>query len=269
MDFFYVFNFILQFTKIFLDRFNGILSPLTRYNQFSTSERGTKMDRYAARLLLTAVMFGAVAVSATLFSDALAQGAGSEPLPVPASRETERKETQTESNELPSYYVSVQAEGGSGFVTVLDEDGSAVGNWETEEDGDAVIGPLAPGIYYAKGNHTGYAQILLEDNAAISVQAGCGWADGERLYLTSYEPSRLELTCILPEGAENIGIVTLELLRSDGKRLEQTGWQENGKVSVVFDGLRQGTYDILLHGTVLRTTAVDGRTSLALTLPLT
>lgn len=224
------------------------------------------MDRYAARLLLTAVMFGAVAVSATLFSDALAQGAGSEPLPVPASRETVKKVKQDSEKNAPTFYISVQAGENTAFVTVLDEQGSAVGNWQTEENGNAAIGPFCPGIYYVKGNCTGYAQIILEDNAAVSVQAGFGWSDGERLFLTDYEPSRLELTCFLPGNAAD-GIVTLELLRSDGERFEQTGWQKNGKVSIVFDGLRKGTYDILLHGTVLRTTAVNGRTSLALTLP--
>lgn len=219
------------------------------------------MDRYAARLLLTAVMFGAVAISATLFSDIPAQAAGSEPLPAAVYRET-AQQTQT-NTEL--YCVSVctqqQAEA---FVTVLNEDGYTVGNWWTDEEGCTVIGPLAPGTYYAKGKYTGYAKFTLADNAAVSVQAGYGWADGELLHLTDFEPSRLELTCT--QGKES-GIVTLTLKGVDGQSIERTGYLRDGTAELTFDGLQKGRYTLCQSDAELQTAEVDGCTSLTVALP--
>lgn len=220
------------------------------------------MDRYAARLLLTAVLFGAVAVSATLFSDALTQTAGSEPQSVSVSRETAREQTD---RQVPAYFISVRTEAAeqAGFITVLDEEGAAAGNWQTAQDGCTTVGPLSPGIYYAKGKNTGYAQFTVDENAAVSVQAGCGWADGEQLYLTDFEPSRLELTCT----RQTEGLVTLTLRKSDGAVTERTGYMTNGELLLIFDGLKPGTYDICLDDRTLRTTAVNGQVRLTLALP--
>lgn len=220
------------------------------------------MDRYAARLLLTAVLFGAVAVSATLFSDALTQAAGSEPQPVSVRAETQKK---TAEPNVPSYAVSVRTKAPeqAEFITVLDEEGAAVGNWQIAEDGITTVGPLVPGIYYAKGKYTGYAQFTLDENAAVSVQAGCGWADGEQLYLTDFEPSRLELTCT----RQASGLVTVVLEKSDGTQQERTGYVTDGEAVLTFDGLQPGTYDICLDGKVLRTTAVKGQVRLTVELP--
>lgn len=227
------------------------------------------MDRYAARLLLTAIMFGAVAVSATLFSDALTQTAGSEPLPVAAYGETGRQETSHEmtSNMQTQYSVSVRTQPAAAaeFVTVLDAEGAAVGNWQTDEAGQTVIGPLVPGTYYARGKYTGYAQIILKDNAAVTVQAGCGWSDGEVLYLTDFEPSRLTINCTQPNA--NSGIVTLTLLAEDGQSYERTGILESGTATLIFDGLPAGAYELFHGNTGLQTFNIDGETSLSITLP--
>lgn len=221
------------------------------------------MDRYAVRLLLTAVMFGAVAVSATLFSDALTQTAGSEPLPAPRSSETEQLQKP---NIQTAYLVSVHTQRPSGTVTVLDADGRQVTSCQTDAQGDGSVGPLLPGHYYARANRTDYVLFSLSENAAVCVQRGSGWADGERLYLTEYRPSRLDLTCKLPEEDDSV-ILTVTLQDETGQRSEQTGYVKDGAVQLVFDGLRAGTYQIFHGDTELATTQIDGRTSLTVTLP--
>lgn len=220
------------------------------------------MDRYAARLLLTALMLGAVAVSATLFSDALTQTEGSEPLP--AMVQTNRATGQNDRQEQ-RYFVAAQALTGrkQDMISVLDEEGMSAGNFMTDADGYADIGPLAPGIYYARAFHTDYVRFTLGENAEVSVQEGCGWADGERLYLTEFVPSRLELSCTVPQQQ----IVTLELVSAEGTSYLQTGYVEDGRTELVFDGLPADTYELCLNGKPLQTVPLDGKTSLCVELP--
>lgn len=221
------------------------------------------MDRYAARLMLTALLFAAVTVSATLFSDAMTQTAESEPLSVSVSDQI-RQQKETDSNQ---YFISVSVKTpqSAGVITVLDEDGTLVGNWQADAESNAVIGPLAPGMYYVRAKHTGYAKLLLEENAAVYVQAGCGWADGERLYLTNYVPARLVLNCTQPNTPD--GIVTLCLIRSDGQKIEQTAYLKNGSSQIVFDGLKAGTYEICFHESVLQTVVLEGFSECHVILP--
>lgn len=216
------------------------------------------MDRYAARLLLTAVMFGAVAVSATLFSDAKAQTAGSEPPSVSALAETEQVFASD-----AVWFVAVITEKPGQTVTVLDEDGHAYGQYVTDEDGDGAIGPLPPGTYFARTQSSGYVRFSVGAQAEITAQAGSGWADGERLYLTDRLPSRLELTCKAPDRQ----LVTLLLRDEDGQPTERTARVENGSAVLIFDGMQAGAYEICLGETVLQTVKLDGRTSLTITLP--
>ena len=216
------------------------------------------MDRYAARLLLTAVMFGAVAVSATLFSDARVQTAGSEPPSVQTSAETEQVFSPD-----AAWYVAVRTERPEQKITVLDENGHAYGQFEADADGDAAIGPLPAGIYFARTQSSGYVRFSVGEQAEVTAQAGSGWADGERLYLTDRLPSRLELTCRAP-GRQ---LVTLSLRDEDGQPTERTARVENGSATLIFDGMQAGTYDICLEEAVLQTVKLDGRTSLTLTLP--
>ena len=221
------------------------------------------MDRYAARLLLTAVMLGTVAVSATLFSDALTQAGGSEPLPVQVQTEGESRQNDFR---VQRFYLSVHAQTGQihDMISVLDEEGMSVGNWQTEPDGSVTIGPLAPGIYYARALHTDYVCFSFSENAQVSVQAGSGWADGEQLFLTKYVPSRLDLCCTVPQQQE---IVTLELVSADGQNYLQTGYVDNGSAQLTFDGLPAGTYELCRYGEVLQSVQLDGQMTLSVTLP--
>lgn len=221
------------------------------------------MDRYAVRLLLTAVMFGAVTVSATLFSDALAQTAESEPLSVPGSSETEER-LQPNSTKT-AYLVSVHTQACNETVAVLDEDGRAVAFCRTDAQKSGSVGPLEPGRYYAKAASTGYVSFTLADNAAVSVQAGSGWADGERLYFTAYEPAQLELTCEVPNGFHS-AILTVTLRDEAGQKTEQTAYITDGEACFVFDGLCPGTYRVCHGETELAAVQIDGQTSLTVTL---
>ncbi len=219
------------------------------------------MDRYAVRLLLTAVMFGAVAVSATLFSDALTQTAGSEPPAVSGSSETEIEQRPDKT----AYLVSVHTQRPHGTVTVLDADGRQVASCRTDAQGDGQLGPLLPGSYFARANRTDYVLFSLADNAAISTQRGSGWADGERLYLTEYVPSRLELTCKLQE--DKTPLLTVTLYGEAGQTVEQTAYVTDGIAQFTFDGLPAGTYRISREEAELAAVEVDGQTNLTLTVP--
>lgn len=221
------------------------------------------MDRYAARLLLTAVMFGAVAVSATLFSDARTQTAGSEPPSAAVIAETEQTPQPNSADAQTAWLVAVRTESPRQTVTVLDQDGHLIGTFHTDADGDAALGPFAPGTYFARSQSSGYVRFSVGEQAEVYAQAGSGWADGERLYLTDMLPSRLELACEAP-GRQ---LVTLTLRDADGQPTERTAHVQNGAAFLVFDGMQAGTYDICLDDTVLRTVKLDGRTSLTLTLP--
>ena len=137
---------------------------------------------------------------------------------------------------------------------------------QTDAQGDGSIGPLFPGHYYARASRTDYVLFSLSENAAVYVQRGSGWADGERLYLTEYRPSRLDLTCKLPE-EDDSAILTVTLQDETGQRSEQTGYVKDGTVQLVFDGLRAGAYQIFHGDTEFATTQIDGRTSLTVTLP--
>lgn len=221
------------------------------------------MDKYAVRLLLTAVMFGAVAVSATLFSNALAQTAGSEPLSAPGRSETEFQ--QKSDSDKTAYLVSVHTRRPDGTVTVLDADGRQVASCRTDAQGDGSVGPLLPGHYYARASRTDYVLFSLSDTAAVCVQRGSGWADGERLYLTEYVPSRLDLTCEVQDS--DASILTVTLKDGTGQEAEQTGYITNGSVQLVFDGIRAGTYGVFWGETELSVIEIDGQTSLTVTVP--
>lgn len=219
------------------------------------------MDRYAVRLLLTAVMFGAVTVSATLFSDALTQTAGSEPPPVPGSSETEIRQEPDKT----AYLVSVHTQRPCSTVTVLDADGRQVASCRTDAQGDGQLGPLLPGNYFARANRTDYVLFSLSDNAAVSTQRGSGWADGERLYLTEYVPSRLDLTCELQE--DETPILTVTLFGETGQTAEQTAYVTDGSAQLTFDGLPAGTYRICRGETELAAVKVDGQTKFTVAVP--
>ncbi len=219
------------------------------------------MDRYAVRLLLTAVMFGAVAVSATLFSDALTQTVGSEPPSVSGSSEAEIRHKPDKA----AYLVSVHTQRPGSTVTVLDADGRQVASCRTDAQGDGCLGPLLPGNYFARANRTDYVLFSLSDNAAVSTQRGSGWADGERLYLTEYVPSRLDLTCKLQE--DDTSILTLTLYGDAGQIAEQTAYVTNADAQFTFDGLMAGTYRICRGETELAAVEVDGQTRFTVVVP--
>lgn len=220
------------------------------------------MDRYAVRLLLTAVMFGAVTVSATLFSDALAQTAGSEPLSVPRSSETEEYQKP---NTQTAYLVSVHTARPGSTVTVLDADGRQVASCRTDEQGDGSVGPLFPGRYFARANRTDYVLFSLAENAAVFAHKGSGWADGERLYLTEYVPSRLDLTCEVQE--DETPLLTVTLYGEAGHTAEQTAYVTDRSAQFTFDGLPSDTYRVCRGETELAAVKVDGQTCLNVTLP--
>lgn len=75
------------------------------------------------------------------------------------------------------------------------------------ENGTAVSDLMTPGTYFA-ATEQGCTEFILNKNASVSVSCGCGWSDGEQLYLTD----------------EQVGTVTVERFASERVLTEDGGW---------------------------------------------
>lgn len=75
------------------------------------------------------------------------------------------------------------------------------------ENGTAVSDLMMPGTYFA-ATEQGCTEFVLHKNASVSVSCGCGWSDGEQLYLTD----------------EQVGSVTVERFASERVLTEDGGW---------------------------------------------
>ena len=63
-----------------------------------------------------------------------------------------------------------------------------------DQDGDAAVGPFAPGRYSIQSGQTELGSFRLHDNASLSDATGRAWTDGERLYLERFIPGTVRLT---------------------------------------------------------------------------
>ena len=92
-------------------------------------------------------------------------------------------------------------------IRICRQDGAAVQTLTPDAEGAAVSNPMVPGEYLAI-TELGRAAFTLHENAAVSVQSGCGWSDGEQLYLTHAA----------------VGSVTVRRRVAAGELLEEDGW---------------------------------------------
>jgi len=91
-------------------------------------------------------------------------------------------------------------------IRLYDQRGKPVQALQTK-NGAAVSGLLPPGVYFA-ATDLGCTEFTLRENASVSVNGGCGRADGGRLWLTS----------------EQVGAVTVERLTDAPALAEDGGW---------------------------------------------
>ena len=177
------------------------------------------MRSYSITLALVGMLIGILALTATAFARASipdtqetsppaalteqTPGAGRPAVPVGATGRTPAAGARAETG-LPELrpaaaaadrtaaaetgpllrYVAFRLEGPEpGRLFLADADGNPLERIETDRDGDAALGPLAPGRYSVTVGRSTLGTFVLLDNAALSGADGQLRTDGELLYL--------------------------------------------------------------------------------------
>ncbi len=96
---------------------------------------------------------------------------------------------------------------------VCDELGCPLEGIEPDRDGDAAVGPFAPGRYSIQRGQTELGSFRLHDNASLSEATGRAWTDGELLYLERYIPGTVRLNVTV----RKTGYYALWLCDRDGR----------------------------------------------------
>lgn len=132
---------------------------------------------------------------------------------------------------------------------------------------EAVIGEIPPGKYIAENSALGSVLFTLHDNASVSVLGGCGWTDGEILYLSDNEIGTLSVLCYVPVSevdpidglcctysligdtyaSDRILRFTVETEQKDGYYVQ----------SCIFAGLPEGCYSLIENGTDCQTVTIS------------
>lgn len=173
------------------------------------------MNRESVLLALAGATLGALALSAAMFArlhppepeeSTAALAAAWETLPAAVPAETfadgeavpvlAELEADEEDPNAGPFYVSLRvpdpAPGEKLFV--CDGLGCPLEEIVLDQDGDAALGPLAPGRYSIQSGQTELGSFRLHGNASLSEATGRAWTDGERLYLERYIPGTVRLT---------------------------------------------------------------------------
>ena len=125
-----------------------------------------------------------------------------------------------------------------------------------DREGDAVLGPLAPGRYGLWRGETEAGSFRLKRNAALADAAGRLWTDGEVLRLERFVPGTVRLYCTV----EDPGYYTLLLCDRDGRTRrgdlyvsDSAAPNEDGRWerTVEFGGLAPGLYTAVRRNTPL------------------
>lgn len=239
------------------------------------------MDRESKALTLAGAILGLLALSAT--AAAGLRPPARSPVPPEVSVSAAAAETEeavpvlaTEpsvqfSPDAGPYYVSVRVTepvwGERLFV--CDGMGCPLEELLPDRDGDAELGPLAPGRYGLWQGQTRIGSFLLADNAALPEAQGRLWTDGELLHLERFVPGTARFTLRLPKP----GYYGLLLWDRFGRRSARDLYlpenaepdPEGGYLRVLeFPGLAPGLYTLARNGTVLAQVEVEaGQTALA------
>lgn len=179
------------------------------------------MNRESAQLALAGAMIGVLALSATVFAQLHPPELEETTAVLAAVLETAARNPEEE-NWSNREAVAVMAEleapkdastAGPFSVAlrvpdpipgeklfVCDGLGCPLDGIEPDWDGDAVLGPFAPGCYSVQRGQTEVGSFCLQSNASISETSGRLWTDGELLYLERYSPGtvRLIITLVKP-----------------------------------------------------------------------
>lgn len=84
------------------------------------------------------------------------------------------------------FLAGLRAEGPeAGALFLADADGNPLQRIQLDRDGDAALGPVAPGRYSVTRDGVLLGRFRMLDNAALTEADGCLWTDGELLYLSA------------------------------------------------------------------------------------
>lgn len=136
---------------------------------------------------------------------------------------------------------------------LCDEAGCPLEELSPDPEGDAALGPLAPGVYLICEGQTELGRFRLLDNAALEGAAGQLWTDGERLYLERFVPGAVRVNLIL----SHPGYYAFQLLDRDGRTRtrdlfipdsEPPGTDRSYRRELEFPGLPPGLYTLARQG---------------------
>ena len=157
---------------------------------------------------------------------------------------------------------------------LCDPNGSPLEAIEPDGQGDAVLGPLAPGSYGLYRGAEEVGSFRLEENASLSRAAGRAWTDGELLHIERFVPGTALLRLRLP----GPGYYTLTLFDREGRSRSRDLYVEEGARPgetgdflrvLEFRGLPPGLYTAVRLGTPLGQVEVRAGESAELELDLT
>lgn len=163
----------------------------------------------------------------------------------------------------------LRADPSVGEIRLYADDGTPLQTVQAK-NGAAVSGLLPSGVYFA-ATARGCTEFTLDESGAVRVDGGCGWWDGERLFLTSGQVGAVTVER-LADGrvlAEDGGWVDYTLVGADTRLREVVRCTRPQEVlTCTFEGVPYGEYVLEENGVAQCRVTIDEATpELAISLP--
>ena len=243
-------NLQLFFSLPGLDRFYA--GPVLYWIYLRKGDRRT-MNDYSMRLAALGAMIGVLTLSAAAYANVSAAARIPDPPAITTQAPAAPPQTGEAAEALaPAVcYAALRLESPvRGQLCLCDLSGSPLSVVEPDEDGDAALGPVAPGRYCLTLGSERIGSFRVLENAAITETAGRLWTDGELLHLERFRPGQAELTLtVLEPGYESIQLVD-DLGRAWNRDFFIPEREHRGQDGVytrvlLFQGLPEGRYTLV------------------------
>lgn len=146
-------------------------------------------------------------------------------------------------------------------IRLYSAEGIPVQTLTAGQDGRAVSELLVPGAYFAITEQTCTAFTLLP-TAAVTVESGCGWAEGETLHLKREPVGSVAVDRSVLESlrAQNGGWVDYTLKNDSVSRHEAVRCGSSTTLSCTFTGVPYGRYVLYENGIAQCQVTIDAAT---------